>query len=56
MQPATIQTTQNPGRMPSPLWLASAGFALMFAAALVLWARFGTAVFVEGAAMAWGCL
>ena len=55
MQTAVDQTAHPLRRMPSPMWLAAAGFALMFAAALVLWARYGTAVFVDGAAVVWGC-
>lgn len=55
-----MQTALNPillaaSRLPLPLWLAVAGFGLMFFAALLLWAQFGTAVFVDGAAVVWGC-
>ena len=42
-------------RLASPAGLALAGFGLLFVAGLLLWARFGATVFVDGLAMAWSC-
>ncbi len=41
--------------MASPAGLATGGFGLLFVAALLLWARYGTAVFLDRLAMAWSC-
>lgn len=41
---------------PSPRALALGGFACLFAAGLLLWAKYGSAIFVDGAAALWACL
>lgn len=43
-------------RGPSPRALALAGFAALFGAGLLLWAKYGVTVFVDGAASLWACL
>ena len=53
--PALQATLGGLRRLASPAGLALAGFALLFVAALLLWARYGSAVFVDGLAMAWSC-
>lgn len=46
---------QNPQHQPAALLMAWAGLALMLAASLVLWLRYGPVVFLDGLAMAWSC-
>lgn len=55
--PQTAQDDSLPEwRGPSPRALALAGFAALFAAGLLLWAKYGVTVFVDGAAALWACL
>ena len=41
---------------PGPRAIALAGFAMLFAAGLLLWAKYGVTIFTDGAAALWACL